>query len=60
VRELSMENAMRIFQNNLPVLIGFRNSSYDEEEIIRTFDANMLEVYKAVSDRIMVLMADVD
>jgi hypothetical protein len=60
VRELSMENAMRIFQNNLPVLIGFRNSSYDKEEIIRTFDANMLEVYKAVSDRIMVLMADVD
>ena len=58
VRELSVENAMRIFQNNLPVLIGFRNNSDEGTEA--TFDANMVQVYRAVSEKIMVMMADVD
>lgn len=57
VRELSNENAMKIFSYNLPVLILFRNSSSED---VRYYDLELASVYPSIEESILVLLADIN
>ncbi len=56
VRELSTENAMKIFQYNKPVLILFRNTSIPES---RYYDKELSAAFEQVQHQILVVAADI-
>lgn len=57
VRELSTENAMKIFQYNKPVLILFRNSSATDS---RYYERELSKAYEDIQHLILVLIADIN
>ena len=57
VRELSIENAMKIFQYNLPILVLFRNTSAEDAFY---YDKELAGAYALVQDQILVTIADIN
>jgi len=56
-RELSTENALKIFQYNLPVLVLFRNTSIEDS---RYYQEQLALAEKEIGMEIMVAIADVN
>lgn len=57
IRELSTENAMKIFTYNKPVMIMFRNTSAPD---VRYYHKELSDAYEDISNRIMVAIADIN
>ena len=57
MRELSTENAMKIFTYNKPVLIMFRNTTLGES---RFFEEELGRAYKEIENQILVCVADIN
>lgn len=57
IRELSTENAMKIFTYNVPVMILFRNTSASD---VRYYHKELSEAYEEISNTIMVAIADIN
>ena len=57
IRELSTENAMKIFTYNKPVLILFRNTSAPD---VRYYHTQITEAFEEINNKILVVVADIN
>jgi hypothetical protein len=57
IRELSNENALKIFTYNKPVLILFRNTTVADT---RWYEKQLAEAFDEISNRILVCLAEIN
>lgn len=57
IRELSNENAMKIFSYNRPVMIMFRNTSASD---VRYYTEQLAQAFPQIEEKILVCLADIN